>query len=75
MRKFRFKWFLFSCLATIFLLFNSNLFAAGLYLSEVASPGTKRDEIELDTDRRGLLPPLPFLRTRQAALRQDLDPG
>ena len=40
MRKFRSKWFLFPCLASIYVLFNSNLFAAGLYLSEIASPGS-----------------------------------
>ena len=40
MQKFSYKCFLFSCIATIYLLFNSNLFAAGLYLSEIASPGS-----------------------------------
>lgn len=40
MQKFRYKYFLFACIATIYLLFNSNLFAAGLYHSHIASPGS-----------------------------------
>ena len=40
MQKFRDGYFFFAIIATIYLLFNSNLFAAGLYHSQIATPGS-----------------------------------